>query len=308
MNTFLKMFRWLGGAFFALTSMGMFGTFRIGPASVVLLATLIVMPPTGGWLGRRFSPVARHWPALGVGFVLFLVGMIWAASSDSSDFKHQSSKVTTATAPASPPTAADAPKIPQAVLAPAAPHPPTQVEMSAKVGPNAAFLIQGKGWDKTRRVWGDSWIKRINRAMPLVAQKAAESPECDYVEIVGLSDRSTPKKTIVFFVDCRNGARFYLREDEISIGAIPVSKNSKTAAISDSAAVTACEDSVKSQLAFPLTFARHWTATSVYRAPYGNIAVEFVFEAKNGFGAELPQRARCVIDDTGIHPAELSVQ
>ena len=58
----------------------------------------------------------------------------------------------------------------------------------------------------------------------------------------------------------------------------------------------------------PLSFERHRLSTKVYRSPYGNIAVDFNFSAKNQLGGSIPQHARCVIDDTGIHPAEISAQ
>lgn len=178
--------------------------------------------------------------------------------------------------------------------------------MSKKISPDAVFLIEGDGWDKTRREWGSAGVKRINAAMPKAAEKVAQSASCDYVEIVGLSDRGKPKKQAVFYVDCKNGQRFYVSEDDLKSDAGVVSKNAKTAAISDVTAITACEDSVKSQLNFPSTFDRDLLNTSVYRAPTGNIAVMFTFQAKNALGVELPQRAKCVIDDTGLEPAQIS--
>lgn len=176
-----------------------------------------------------------------------------------------------------------------------------------KIGPDAVFLITQKGWERTYRTWGDTWIARINNSMPIAARKVAESPECDKLEIAGLSDqRSTPKQEIVYYADCTNGKRFYVAEKELQSTATVVSKNAKTAAISDSTAIRACEDGVKEQLKYPMSFDRKWTDTSVYRAKTGNIAVEFSFEAKNALGALLPQKARCVIDDKGIYPAEIS--
>ena len=44
----------------------------------------------------------------------------------------------------------------------------------------------------------------------------------------------------------------------------------------------------------------------MYRANIGNIAVNFDFDAKNGLGIELHQRARCIIDEDGINTPEIS--
>lgn len=112
----------------------------------------------------------------------------------------------------------------------------------------------------------------------MVAQNSA----CDMVDISELSDeRSSPGKSIVIFVDCRNHQRFYLTEAEIKAGQKPVSKNQKTALGSDADAVRACESQVVSVLHYPSSFDRALLNTAVRRSEYGNIAVEFDFEAKN---------------------------
>jgi len=193
--------------------------------------------------------------------------------------------------------------LPSAIAAP-----PQSENPDAKVSPDAAFLIEGEGWEKTRREWGSTWIARINKAMPLAAQKAAESATCDYVEVAGLSDRSIPRSEVVFYVDCKNGERFYISEADATSNQVATSKGAQTAAVSNFDAIQGCEQSVKAALNHPQTFKRHRLDTSVYRAPGGNVVVEFGFDAKNGLGTKLPQHARCVIDDRGMSPAEISAQ
>lgn len=144
--------------------------------------------------------------------------------------------------------------------------------------------------------------------MPKVAEKIARSPECDYVEVIGISNRSTVRQNAVFYVDCRNHERFYVSETELGSIAAPASKNAKTAGIIDAVAITACVEQVKDQLKLPLSFDRHVLSTKVYRSPYGNISVDFDFTAKNALGGSIPQHARCAIDDTGIYPAEISAR
>lgn len=299
MDMLLKVVRWVLGLFLGFTALGALFTGDFIATLVMLAGVLIIVPPSGAWIGRYIAPIARHGAAIGIGLVLFFAGI--AVAVINSDTKAPATKdAPTVASPAAPATPAPEPKPTPA------PSPPAQVDVSAKISPDAVMLIEGEGWDKTRREWGSAGIKRINAAMPKAAEKAAQSPACDYVEIVGLSDRSKPKSMAVFYVDCRNSQRFYISEDDLKSDAAPVSKNAKTAAISDAKAVAACEESVKSQLNFPLSFDRDLLNTRVYRAPTGNIAVDFTFQAKNALGAELPQRARCVIDDTGIHPAEIT--
>lgn len=177
-----------------------------------------------------------------------------------------------------------------------------------KASADAIVPITKDGYPDVYAAWGDAGIRRINALMPKAAQKAAESPECDLVEYVGYSERSTPRKAVVLYVDCKNRKRFFLSEADILAKAVARSKEGKTARYSDETALRACEDDVKGRMTYPLTFKRRWTATSVYRAPGGNIVVEFVFDAKNRLGAELPHKARCVIDDQGMRPAEITVR
>lgn len=301
MDTLLKIVRWLLGLFLLTLALGALFTKAFLAALVMLIGILIILPPGGAWVGRFIAPVARHGVSIGIGLVLFFAGLAVAViTSDTA------APTVADTSPKSTPALKVPAAAAQEPAAPAEPKTPTPVDVSAKISPDAAFLIEGEGWDKTRREWGSAGIKRINAAMPKAAEKAAQSPTCDYVEIVGISDRSKPRSMAVFYVDCRNGQRFYVSEDDLKSDAAPVSKNAQTAAISDSTAVEACERSVKSQLNYPLSFDRDLLNTRVYRAPTGNIAVDFTFQAKNALGAELPQRARCVIDDTGIEPAQIS--
>ncbi|MBI5070381.1 MAG: hypothetical protein HZB56_19265 [Deltaproteobacteria bacterium] len=174
------------------------------------------------------------------------------------------------------------------------------------VDPNAIDRITRDGYPDVYAAWGDGWVKRINALMPKAAKKASASSECDRVEYVGYSGRSTPRKTIVLYVDCTNGKRFFLSETDIHGRATPESKQGKTSRYSDDALLRACEEGVKTKMTYPLTFRRRLTATSVYRAPGGNVSVDFVFDAKNKLGAELPYRARCVADDQGMHTAEVT--
>lgn len=302
MDILLKVVRWVLGLFLGFTAVGALFSGAFIAFLLMAMSVLIIIPPSGAWIGRFFGPVTRHGAAIGIGFVCFVAGLAVAViNSEPSKPEPAAAPAATAAKPAtSSRTPATHPRAPTVSATPA------KVDASRKISPDAAFLIEGEGWERTRREWGSAGVKRINAAMPKAAEKVARSSNCDYVELVGLSDRGKPGQQAVFYVDCRNGQRFYVSEDDLKSDAAVVSKNARTAAINDSTAIKACEDSVKSQLNFPSTFDRDLLNTSVYRAPTGNIAVRFTFQARNALGAKLPQRARCVIDDTGIEPAQIT--
>lgn len=298
MDTLLKVVRWVLGLFLGFTAFGGLVAGAFVGALVMLGGMLIVLPPSGAWIGRFVAPVARHGAAIGIGLLLWLTGIVVTATT--AEPSRPAASKSTASRPATHATStakASRPKTPASSA---------KTDIATRISPDAVMLIEGEGWDKTRREWGSAGIKRLNTAMPKVAEKVARTSACDQVELVGISDRSKPRQMAVFYVDCRNGQRFYVSEADLASDAAIASKSEKTAAISDANALQACEASVKGQLTYPLSFNRDLMNTRTYRAPTGNIAVEFTFKAMNALGAELPQRARCVIDDTGIHPAEIS--
>lgn len=177
-----------------------------------------------------------------------------------------------------------------------------------KIAPHAVLPITQKSYPKLYAAWGAAGVKRINSLMPLAAEKAAASPECDKVDLVEVSgNRSTPGQKIVFFVDCANAKRFYIEDSELESKAPPKSQAAKMAALTDAQATQDCETAIKAQLHNPMTFNRKFGTTSVYRAPTtGNVVVQFTFEAKNNLGALLPSKAKCVVTDRGIEEATIS--
>src|SRR5690606_38467622 len=118
--------------------------------------------------------------------------------------------------------------------------------------------------------------------------------------------RSVPKKEIVFFGDCTGGTRFYVSEAEIKAQRALASQDSKSAAVSDSTLISACQDAVRSRLNFPSTFDPGWFGTSVYRAQAGRVVATVEFEAKNALGAKLPHVGKCYMDGGAMTSVESS--
>ncbi|WP_266030427.1 hypothetical protein [Brucella intermedia] len=164
-----------------------------------------------------------------------------------------------------------------------------------------------KAYPKTFKTWGKNVVAKIDKYRALAAREVIKNPKCDFVESSELSDnRSSPPNKIVIFVDCRNGERFYLTSNEIDKKVAPKSVEQKTASINDDVAFQQCETAVMRALKFPSSFDKAWFSSHIYRAPQGNVVVTFDFSAKNGLGIDLPQQARCVFDDRGMHQPEIT--
>jgi hypothetical protein len=155
--------------------------------------------------------------------------------------------------------------------------------------------------------WSTAWIGKANKLMHIAADKVSHSSDCDSLANVSLNDTdSIPNKKIAIWAMCKNDKRFFLTEDELTKRSQAESVITKTAKITDEQAISACMDSVKASLHHPSTFDMSIFGTSVYRAPWGNIATSFDFSAKNSFGLELKYHARCVIDERNANPPEIT--
>lgn len=161
-------------------------------------------------------------------------------------------------------------------------------------------------YPKTAAEWGSAGLKRLNDLMLKAAEKAAASGDCDAVADANLSDRSIPKKEAVFFVDCANGQRFYISEHQLDSPGTVRSKQAMLARVSEASVMAQCLEALKANLNYPSTFKSSVFSQASYRAPTGNIVVTIDFKAKNSFGAELPMTARCVHDERGLHPLEIT--
>lgn len=179
---------------------------------------------------------------------------------------------------------------------------------AAEVDPSVYRPMERKNYPKTFAKWGAEGVKKIDRLRKDAAVFAAKSTECDKVETSELSEqRSSPPSQIVVFVDCSNGKRFYLSDADLRTAGQPASQESKMKSLTNEAAMEQCQSRVRSGLAFPSTMSVKWSGSNVYRAPTtGNVVATFNFDAKNALGNELPYQARCVFDDRGMHPPEIS--
>ncbi|MNS07281.1 hypothetical protein D3C72_387200 [compost metagenome] len=184
-------------------------------------------------------------------------------------------------------------------------EPAETAAVTAPIEPGVYEPYTRDQYPKTFATWGNAGVKRVDALRAAAAETVAKNPVCDKVAYAGLSDnRSQAPDRPIVFVDCENGQRFYLGENDV--GSSVASQTQKSSRFTRSELVGLCTQSVQSQLNFPSTFDQGiWTISS-RQAPYtGNWVVEFDFKAKNAFGLELPASARCITTPEGA--AEVTI-
>lgn len=173
----------------------------------------------------------------------------------------------------------------------------------APIDPSAFNKYTVYQYPRTVKTWGAEGVKRIEAHERAAASLIAESPKCDRVSVIGLSEqRSSPPNKAVVFVDCANGERFYVGPDDLK--SAPVAQSQK--AVNQNAAFQACRDAVRASAKFPssVDFNTFGQRSSTHKTT-GNTVVELDFEAKNGLGNLIPQTARCVFPADG--KAEITI-
>nr|DAK77174.1 MAG TPA: hypothetical protein [Caudoviricetes sp.] len=178
--------------------------------------------------------------------------------------------------------------------------------IDGKIAPSVReFKYDKKTYPKLYKQWGEKAVKEMNGYLPRIAEHVAREDSCDAVESVDISDaRSNPKaKQMVFFVDCRNGKRFFVSTADLNSGRKSTAEQDKE--IDHSAVISQCDAAIKAQLNHPGTFDPHLLDTATGVNPNGNILVTRGFTAKNGLGMQIDYRAYCVITDNKV---EVSVE
>lgn len=167
------------------------------------------------------------------------------------------------------------------------------------------FKYDKKTYPKLYKQWGEKAVKEMNGYLPRIAEHVARENSCDAVESVDISDaRSNPKaKQMVFFVDCRNGKRFFVSTDDLNSGRKSTAEQDKE--INHSVVISQCDAAIKDQLNHPGTFDPHILDTATGVNQNGNVLVTRGFTAKNGLGMQIDYRAYCVITDNKV---EVSVE
>lgn len=172
---------------------------------------------------------------------------------------------------------------------------------AAPIDQYAVSPLSKSGFPKAHAAWGDTGFARINKAMESAAVAASLSPGCNRVEMVSYSEsRSSAPDKIVVFADCANRERFYFTESQALAGAAGSSQSQLAKALTKQQAIDLCRDAAQASTVHPQSFKPSVFGISATSGQTtGNWSVVMPFKAKNSFGAELKQTARCVIPPGG---------
>ncbi|KKW75752.1 hypothetical protein AAV97_18375 [Acinetobacter sp. Ag2] len=173
-------------------------------------------------------------------------------------------------------------------------------ELPKKISEYAYNNYTEDQFPKMYKKWGVEWMSKFSDLEHKAANKIAnENNTCDSIEVVALSEnRSTPKKEAVFFVDCLNGERFYVSQNDLDKSTIIESQSKK--AVSQDMAFDSCQKMIKNNAKYPSSVNfKLLDSTGFTAKTTGNVVVLIGFEAKNALGAILPAKAKCIFTPEG---------
>lgn len=90
----------------------------------------------------------------------------------------------------------------------------TKETLQARVAGDAVMLMDRESFSDTYAKLGEQQFQNANDLTRWAAIAAvAQGPDCDRVEIIGISGRST-REHVEWFVDCENGERILVEQPE----------------------------------------------------------------------------------------------
>lgn len=175
-----------------------------------------------------------------------------------------------------------------------------------RIQPYALLPYTEQSYPKTVREFR-SRLPEIEAYRRKIAEIALDSNKCDKVEMSELSTESSIRN-LKFWVDCSNGQRIYLTEQEIDSKATPLTQEDKS--WDRSSATRACETAILDRALIPGTVRIHSLAgTSFYKAPLThNVVMEVNFDAENAYGTKIPYSATCHFEPGKVGTIEIRMR
>ena len=155
--------------------------------------------------------------------------------------------------------------------------------------PETAKELKKEGFPKMLKKYGVNGIKKINKLLPKVAEKAAQNPTMDKIAWVDVSDNKSTKNKLVFYAQANNSNRVYISEDELNSDAPVYSNHEKLKALLH-IHEEMCEQVIKSCLTHPSTYNKSLLNSASETQEYGNV-IRIGFSAKNSFNLEIEYEA-----------------
>lgn len=265
--------------------------------SLLLAVAVIFVPYIASWflLRKGYSQTAK---VLGMGWLIIVIFIYGSMSNKPVETGTQPTKTTQEQ-----PLAKN--EAEKTTTQPTAQPSSSGDKYAGKIDPSAlyAYTKQG-GFEKTINKYG-SRLKDIERFRRIAAEKAIDSGKCDSVVTSELSDSKSSLKHLEFWVDCNNGERIYLDENQLKNGGEVITQKEKV--IGEADAMNACIDGIKANASFPSSVDIHYlSGKTYYVAPTtSNVVLKMDFDAKNALGAELPYRAVCTFPAGGEPSIEI---
>ena len=150
--------------------------------------------------------------------------------------------------------------------------------------PETAAELKKKGFPKMLKKYGVDGIKKINRLLPGVAEKAATNASMDRIIRVDVSDNRSTKEKLVFYADAENNNRIYITEQELSSDA-PVHSNQEILQVLLPLHEQMCEAIIKQHLSYPSSYDKHIFDSASETQDYTNV-IRIAFSAKNAYNLE----------------------
>ena len=155
--------------------------------------------------------------------------------------------------------------------------------------PETAKELKKAGFPKMLKKYGVNGIKKINKLLPKVAEKAAQNPTMDKIAWVDVSDNKSTKNKMVFYAQANNSNRIYIAEDELNSDAPVHSDHEKLKALLHKHEEM-CEQVIKNCLTHPSTYSKSLFDSASETQEYTNV-IRIGFSARNSFNLEIEYEA-----------------
>lgn len=204
--------------------------------------------------------------------------------------------------------------VPAFFSGPEAPSRSSYEVLQNKVGPDVAVPMTRAEFGDTYARLGASQFETANALMGWAALAAAESDQCNRVEVMGVSDDAT-RDELQWFVHCQNGERFQINqaqaeaargtydpaatpEQRLAAEDVPIAepKSARWKNFNERVALTACQDLVRSVMLDQGSFDAAWSWDSEKNDETGVVTIQQDFAAQNGYGGTLSSRFHCEVD------------
>lgn len=200
-------------------------------------------------------------------------------------------------------------------------------QLEAKVGTDTAMPMKRADYRKTYDKLGTAQFDSANALMRWAAIAAAESEKCQKVEVVGISDSAT-RRALRWYVDCANGERFMIGEEQAiaardqydpsatadartKAAQVPVAqpKSARWASFNEANTVSACDLTVQKAMLVPGSFSTGFNRWDIAKDDdTGIVTIERDFKSENAYSMKINGRYRCSVDTDAAKITALSIR